>query len=142
MPATTRPLLTAIADASAKQRRSKIIGTWNGLSPALIEWHRRLLYPDLPNGSIPHLFPLRLRAQSAVHALDVLYAEPELDLILVVRSLESALPGSDRLVETAWANPLRDRLANDVRYRLLASQRFPASGYNLQEFLRVERDAP
>jgi hypothetical protein len=128
-PATAK-VLDVISDRAREVRTSVVLGTWNHLSPWLVEWsclQRRssiapTQIPRSPTGREHHSKPI-----------EWLLRDPP-DLVMLVSPAPGSTPPPGFLRETRWLDPVRKRLPRDPHFRLLSERDFLDSGYRLQTF--------
>jgi len=134
--ASTVEVLDAITDEAAKVRASVLLGTWNHLSPWLVEWsclqRGRSMDPD----RVPQTPTGRARQNTIVRWLAA--APPELLMILSTPPGTKPRPGF--AAETRWLEPLRKQLNRDPRSRLIRREDFPDAHYRLESFESTRTD--
>ncbi len=135
VPASTRQVVDAIADRAADSRSSVLLGTWNGLSPGLVEWHCLQRRSVIDPSRVPQDLVRRARRGDVV---DRLARTPHLEVVMVL----SEMAGSDLAAtvfgaETAWLDPVRARLARNKAFTPVDATEYPASGYRLTTYRLV-----
>ncbi len=123
-----QPMLDAFAD-SAKRRDGGVLvlGTWNGLSPALIEWNARRLDYAASEESAPLPSTGFEQARRRAWRLQKVIDQGDFRWIAVV----TAEPGSAFDQETAWLQPIVDGLRASEHYRAVGPSR-SAGAYSWQ----------
>jgi hypothetical protein len=128
-----RPLLDAVAAEAARAAAAPVlVGSWNELSPALVEWRLRQAGRRSP--------PLPLAPEEVAGGGDpaaVLQGSWEQGRpLLVLEVLGRRAAGRDAFrAETAALDPLRDAVAADPRFRRRRTHRFGAAGWRLRVYL-------
>jgi hypothetical protein len=144
-----RPLLDAVADSAAAEARGSVVaGTWNQLSPGLVEWHLRQRHPGVEAAWVPRraedLVRTRGTAPEAAGAALLDRVTEDAGLLFVVDALappDAATTPEWRAAfaeETAWLDALRAAVGADPRLVLETDVAYPAAGYRLRVF-RVRR---
>lgn len=111
-----------------------VLGTWNLLSPWLIEWHLRQRYPDLDRERIPRSGRQLGEIHPASICTDLTAAE-----VIVLGPLPSAhgsLAVRGYAAEIAALEPVVAALAGAPCYRLVGEKSHPRSGYRLRLYRR------
>lgn len=131
------PVVEAVAAAAADAPGgSVLVGSWNMLSPGLVEWEMRRRSADATEPAVPEL------AERLTGGI----TDPTRLLDRAGRILVLDLPEGAPAWNPAWPpeagrwNPLRTALAADPRFVLLTDQPFPATGYRLTVYA-TPRDA-
>jgi hypothetical protein len=144
VPATTGPVLDRILDA-ATQDRALVLGTWNQLSPVLVEWRDR---EQLAGAAAPELVVPEARDDSADVLLRRLRAGDAPPQVISIELDASAPPPSPEwaaayAAETAWLEPVRAALAaGGSGYALGSEERFPGTGYRLRMYRAIAISRP
>lgn len=144
VPSSVTPVLDQIAHWSTTSGRIRtsetaVLGSWNLLSPPLIEWHLRAL---LANSTREVPSELALTRQLARrHSPDLLKkelfeAKGSVRQLILIEPLPEAPWRDAFLVETAWLEPLRQALSTTPSFSLFADRSFPAAGYRLRLYVR------
>jgi hypothetical protein len=133
---STAAVLAEITDHAAESRSSVLLGTWNHLSPWLVEWSCLQRRPSMDHTQVPRS-PTRRRHRR--NPIGWLLANPP-DLAMVVSAAPDSSPRPGFVKETGWLNPVRRRLARDPRFRLLSRRDFPDAGYRLESFEPARAD--
>ena len=144
-------ILEHLADAVREEPQSAVLGTWNLLSPALLEWHFHLHHPELPGSELSRasreLTNVALSGDSSATLCDAVTFRR-------VIALEPLPP-------EAWKNPRREPpliwgFAEEIAplapvyaaletapcFRLVEEMEFNAGGYRLRIFDRHQGTAP
>ncbi len=140
-PPTTRRLLDRLTDVAASRPSSALAGYWNGLSPALVEWHLDLRHPEVPASRAPRDVHVDTRTSAPRQAVDRLARPGGPAVVLVLlreRRQAPAPPGYAR--EVAWVHPLRRALVADRRFVLDPRKGARVGGYRLWIFRRRPGD--
>ncbi len=128
--ASTTEVLDAITGEAAKVRASVLLGTWNHLSPWLVEWSCLQGGPSMDPDQVPQGPTGRARRSNVVGWLA---ADPP-DLVMVLSASPCSKPRAGFEAETRWLEPVRKQLARDSRFDLVSRQDFPSSPYRLESF--------
>jgi hypothetical protein len=128
--AATTELLVAITDHAEEARASVLLGTWNHLSPWLVEWSCLQRGPSMETTQVPRSPTGRRHRKNLVGWL--LQDSPE--LVMVVSPAPDSSPRAGLVKETRWLDPVRRRLARDPRFRKVFRRDFPDAGYRLEGF--------
>lgn len=138
VPGTVRPVLDAVNAGTPTPGDTVVIGTWNGLSPALLEWHGRLRSAGPEDPAVPKQPRRLVRPAEAAH----LAARAQASGVRRILVLDLAAGGDawrpEWETETSWLGPARIALARDQRWSEASYIAFPESGYSL----RVYRSSP
>jgi hypothetical protein len=131
--AAARPLLEAVAQEARRAAAAPVlVGYWNELSPALVEWRLRQAGERPP--PVP-LAPQEMPGWSDPAAvLQGTLEEGRPLLVLEVLGRRAACRDAFR-AETARLDPLRDAVAADPRFRRRRTHRFGAAGWRLRVYL-------
>jgi hypothetical protein len=124
---TTAEVLTAITDEAARVRSSVLLGTWNHLSPWLVEWSCLQRGPSMNPDQVPQ-GPTG-RPQRANIVSWIAADQPEIVMILSGAPGSQPRPGFED--ETVWVTPVRRQLAQDSRFALVLQEDFPTARYRL-----------
>jgi hypothetical protein len=131
--AAARPLLDAVAAEAVRAAAAPVlVGSWNELSPALVEWRLRQAGRRPP--------PVPLAPEEVAGGGDpAAVLQGSLDEgrpLLVLEVLGRRAAGRDAFrAETAALAPLRDAVAADPRFRRRRTHRFGAAGWRLRVYL-------
>ena len=128
--ASTAEVLDAITDEAAKARASVLLGTWNHLSPWLVEWSCLRRGPSMDPGQVPREPTGRVRRGNV---LGWLAADPP-ELLMVLSAAPGPPPRAGFIAETSWLDPVRRQLARDPRFHLISRKDFPEARYRLESF--------
>lgn len=134
VPSTALPLLDALA--AEADEPVVLLGTWNGLSPALVEWSLRQRRPR------PSHLPADRRALGRRKGLmeSLAAAPPGRRVAVLEATAEPAAWTVDwraaYAAETAWLDPLRDGFASLPGWVLERDLAPAGSGYRLRVFRR------
>lgn len=132
VPAAVGPTLDRVVELAAEEEGTLVLGTWNLLSPALVEWHFRRLHPNsaafLPR-TVHASSKARRRATADLpHIGQVLLLEPTVhmpsDLAAVARE------------ENAWLAEIRGSLETAGSHQLVGEEEMGVSGYRLRIYRR------
>jgi hypothetical protein len=130
VPASTAEVLEDITDLAAGVRVSVLLGTWNHLSPWLVEWSCLQRREEIDPSQVPRSPTSRKRGGITIGWIEA--AEP--DVVMVLSTSPNEDPPAGFEAETEWLEPVRRRLASDSRYQLASSKDFEASHYLLESF--------
>ena len=134
--ASTAEILNAITDEASKARASVLLGTWNHLSPWLVEWsclqRGRSMDPD----QVPQVPTGRTQRSDVVRWLTA--DQPE--LVMVLSAAPGTQPRSGFVAETRWLEPVRKQLARNPRFHLISQKDFPDARYRLESFQSTRTD--
>ena len=128
--ASTAEVLDAITDEAAKARASILLGTWNHLSPWLVEWSCLQRGRSMDPGQVPREPTGRARRGNV---LGWLAADPP-ELVMVLSAAPGSQPRAGFIAETSWLDPVRRQLARDPRFHLISRKDFPEARYRLEGF--------
>jgi hypothetical protein len=128
--ASTIELLDAITDRAAEVQSTVLLGTWNHLSPWLVEWSCLQRGSSMDPDQVPREPTGRARRRNLV---EWLAADPP-ELLMVVSASPRSRPRAGFIAETGWLEPVRKRLLRDARFDLVFQEDFPPTFYRLQAF--------
>ena len=134
--ASTTEVLEAITDEAARVRASVLLGTWNHLSPWLVEWSCLQRGPSMEPGQVPR------EPTGAAQRADVvawIAADPP-ELLMILSATPDSEPRAGFAAETRWLDPVRRRLSRDPRFHLVSRKDFPDAGYRLESFEVIRTD--
>ncbi len=137
VPATVRPVVDRLVEHSVEEEGSVLLGSWNLLSPALVEWHLRQRYPSLAETRTPGTWRRIARSRAAEPMRRGLATRRRIRRLLL-----AAAPGPPTAATvgfreaTAWLVPVRGALASGAGWQLHGTEDFPASGYRLEDYRR------
>jgi hypothetical protein len=142
LPGGTRRVLDAISDENAGSRGTVLLGTWNLLSTALVEWNQHLRRPQAQSVARPKnplWYGVGLDAEPLVQAIA---SDPAISSALVV-TLRPGDPAyrEGYAEEMAWLPAVRESLQRDSSFARESDRHFDDSGYELEVFRRVARGA-
>jgi hypothetical protein len=136
VPASNAEVLQAITDRAAGVRSSVLLGTWNHLSPWLVEWSCLQRPAEIDPSQVPRCPTSRERRGDTLGWISA----AEADLVMVL----STPPGEDPPVgfeaETGWLEPVRRGLVSDSHFQLASRMDFRASHYRLECFAPTRHD--
>jgi hypothetical protein len=133
---STVEILTEITNRAAGYRSSVVLGTWNHLSPCLVEWRCLQRGPSMKPTQVPRS-PTGRRHRK--NLMGWLLTDPP-DLLMVVSAAPDSSLRTGFITETRWLDPARRRLARDPRFRLVSRRDFPDTGYRLESFEPARTD--
>jgi hypothetical protein len=134
--ASTAEVLEAITDEATRVRASVLLGTWNHLSPWLVEWSCLQRGPSMEPGQVPR------EPTGAVQRADVvawIAADPP-ELVMVLSATPGSQPRAGFAAETLWLDPVRRQLTRDPRFHLVSRKDFADAGYRLESFEVIRTD--
>jgi hypothetical protein len=134
--AATTEVLDAIADRAAAVQSSVLLGTWNHLSPWLVEWSCLQRGSSMDPDQVPRDPTGRARRGN----IEGWLAADPLALLMVVSASPRSKPRAGFIAETAWLDPVRRRLAHDARFDLVSREDFPTAPYRLESFKPARTD--
>lgn len=136
--AATAEVLGVITHSAEEARSSVLLGTWNHLSPWLVEWSCLQRRHSMEPTQVPRSPTGRRHRRNLVGWL---LKDPS-ELVMVVSAAPGSSPRPGFVKETLWLDPVRKRLAQDPRFHLAFQKDFPDAGYRLETFQagRVERE--
>jgi hypothetical protein len=126
----TAELLNVITEQAEAIESSILLGTWNHLSPWLVEWSCLQRGPSMETTQVPRSPTSRRSRKDVVGWL--LASQP--DLVMVVSTAPGSLPRAGFAKETGWLDSARKRLVRDPRFLLVSRKDFAATGYRLECF--------
>jgi hypothetical protein len=129
-------ILTEITNRAAGYRSSVVLGTWNHLSPCLVEWRCLQRGPSMKPTQVPRS-PTGRRHRK--NLMGWLLNDPP-DLLMVVSAAPDSSLRAGFITETRWLDPARRRLPRDPRFRLVSRMDFPDTGYRLESFEPARTD--
>jgi hypothetical protein len=130
VPASTAEVLDAITNEAAKVRASVLLGTWNHLSPWLVEWSCLQRRPSMDPGQVPRELTARSRRGNVLGRLAV---DPP-ELLMVLSTAPGSQPRPGFAAETRWLDPVRKQLVRDPRFDLVSRKDFLDARYRLEGF--------
>jgi hypothetical protein len=128
--ASTIEVLGAITDRAAAVQSTVLLGTWNHLSPWLVEWSCLQRGASMDSDQVPREPTGRSRHGDVVGWLA---ADPPA-LLMVVSASPRSKPRAGFIAETGWLEPVRKGLAHDARFDLVSQEDFPNTSYRLESF--------
>jgi len=134
--ASTAEVLDAITDEAAMVQSSVLLGTWNHLSPWLVEWSCLQRGPSMDPAQVPREPTGRSRRGNI---LGWLAADPP-KLVMVISAAPGPPPRAGFIAETSWLDPVRRQLARDPRFHFISRKDFPAAPYCLESFEPTRTD--
>jgi len=134
--ASTTEVLVAITDRAAAVQVSVLLGTWNHLSPWLVEWSCFQRDPSMDPDQVPQEPTGRTRRRNVVRWLTA--DPPDLVMVLSANPDSASRPGFE--AETSWLGPTRKQLARDPRFDLVSLEDFPTAPYRLETFEPIRTD--
>jgi hypothetical protein len=134
--ASSAEVLEAIADEASRVRASVLLGTWNHLSPWLVEWSCLRRRPAMDPDQVPREPTGRARRTDV---LGWLTADPP-ELLMVLSAAPGTQPRPGFTAETGWLEPVRRQLARDPRFDLVLREDFPTARYRLESFEPIRND--
>ncbi len=134
--ASTEDVLNAITDEAAKVQASVLLGTWNHLSPWLVEWSCLQRDPSMDPDQVPQEPTGRSRRGNVVKWL----ATDPPDLLMVLSTAPGTQPRPGFVAETRWLEPVRRQLARDSRFELVSRKDFQKALYRLESFEATRTD--
>ncbi len=131
-------VLDDIARTALDARGSVFMGAWNELSPALVEWHCRIIRPGLRGEALPRSPRKILRSLEPRGLLDRIAADSRLDCVILLQ-LEPGAPAWSRafVSETDWLVPVANAISRDGRFTLSVSRDYPQTGYRLLVYTKT-----
>jgi len=134
--ASTTEVLDAITGEAAKVRASVLLGTWNHLSPWLVEWSCLQRRPSMDPDQVPQGPTGRARRSNVVGWL----ATDPPDLLMVLSTTPGTQPRPGFVAETRWLEPVRKQLGRDSRFDLVSRKDFQKAPYRLESFVATRTD--
>jgi hypothetical protein len=134
--ASTAEVLGAITGEAAQVRTSVLLGTWNHLSPWLVEWSCLQRGPSMALTQVPRE-PTRRSQRGDIRGW--LAAEPP-ELLIVLSATPGSKPRAGFGAETRWLEPVRRRLTHDPGFHLVSRKDFPDARYRLESFEPIRTD--
>ena len=134
--ASTTEVLEAITDRAAAVQSSVLLGTWNHLSPWLVEWSCLQRGSSMDPDQAPQEPTGRARRGNV---LGWLAANPP-ELLMVLSAAPGSKPRPGFRAENRWLEPVRKQLARDPRFHLVSQKDFPDSHYRLESFEPIRTD--
>lgn len=132
-----RPVLEAVTRPTEEGHEVLVLGTWNLLSPALVQWHalRRGSKPE--DGQLPRVWQESRRARK--EALERLRRFSE---VVVIEALPSLGPGraAEHARENRWLQPVRNELRDSGLFVLVGVEELPRAGYRVRRYRRVSSE--
>jgi hypothetical protein len=128
--AATAEVLGVITDHAGEARSSVLLGTWNHLSPWLVEWSCLQRGSSMELTQVPRSPTGR---RSRTKPIGWLLRDPP-ELVMVVSPTPDSSPRAGFVKETRWLDPVRKRLARNERFRLVLQEDFPDAGYRLETY--------
>jgi len=133
---STAEVLNAVTDEAAKVRRSVLLGTWNHLSPWLVEWSCLQRGPSMDPDQVPQAPAGRARRSNVVRWL----ATDPPDLLMVLSAQPDSAPRPGFRSETRWLEPVRKQLVRDPRFHLVSRKDNPDTHYRIECFESTRAD--
>jgi hypothetical protein len=129
MDPAVRDVLDLVTQACIGSRGTALLGTWNGLSPGLVEWQLRLEAGPLPLEKQPQGVNRFGKSLDPKALLDAIAADREVETTLIL------WPESERWAaafrdENPWIEALQSAARTDPRFELRGEAATP-SGYRL-----------
>jgi hypothetical protein len=134
--ASTAEVLEVITNKATSVRASVLLGTWNHLSPWLVEWSCLQRGPAMGPGQVPRAPAGGTRRGNV---LGWIAADPP-ELLMVLSAAPGSQPRVGFLAETGWLDPVRRQLTRDPRFHLVSRKGFPGSHYRLESFDPIRTD--
>ncbi|MEW6363539.1 MAG: hypothetical protein AB1714_02750 [Acidobacteriota bacterium] len=139
-PRNISPVLDQIARIAESTNGSVLLGTWNWFSPALVAWHCRIRFPEMPGHSIPKDISDLTDDQSPEGVADAISSTGGIVKILILHPIPPAQAWFTSFMrENGWLEPVGDAIMRDPRFDLRESKRFPKAGYELLVFRKIVR---
>lgn len=137
VPGAVREALDGVVQSMVAARGAVLIGYWNNLSPALVEWHARVRSAGPERATAP-LQARRLVRPEDAETLPARAWERGAGCILVLDLARGGQAwGQGWIDETAWLDPARAALASDPRWTAEPARAFLDSGYSLRVYHRA-----
>jgi len=134
--ASTAEVLNVITDEAAKVRYSILLGTWNHLSPWLVEWSCLQRGPSMDPDQVPQAPAGRARRSNVVKWL----ATDPPDLVMVLSAQPDSAPRPGFRSKTRWLQPVRKQLVRDPRFHLVSRKDIPDTHYRIECFESTRAD--
>jgi len=134
--ASTAEVLNVITDEAAKVRYSILLGTWNHLSPWLVEWSCLQRGPSMDPDQVPQAPAGRAQRSNVVRWL----ATDPPDLVMVLSAQPDSAPRPGFRSKTRWLQPVRKQLVRDPRFHLVSRKDFPDTHYRIECFESTRAD--
>ncbi len=130
--AAVTPVVDTIAATAAEVRGSVFLGSWNRLSPGLIQWHCYQQHPEITAAQIPQwLRGSRRRGD----LLSRLARDPTVERVLILDTTGAERPWQRSYREaTTWLEPIRHDIATAPGFIAESEHRFKAAGYVLRVY--------
>jgi phosphate starvation-inducible membrane PsiE len=137
VPATLRPVATAVAQAAATARGSVLAGYWNDFSPGLVEWDAWQSVRAFEASDVPRSADQVLRDAGPQRLPEIAAQRSNVSAVLILDlQRDDSAWREGWTQETGWLDPARRAMETDPRWRLRSQQVFPASGYRLRVYER------
>jgi len=133
----TTEVLDAITDKAARVRSSVLLGTWNHLSPWLVEWSCLQREPSMDPDQVPREPTGRARRGNV---LAWIAANPP-ELFMVLSAAPGSPPRAGFRAETRWLEPVRRQLVRDSRFHRVSRTDFPDAHNRLETFEPIRTGA-
>lgn len=131
---SVRSLLDAVVGCTATAGRTVLLGYWNGLSPALVEWHARWRSEGPTDPSVP-IRPRRLvRPGEAAQLAERALGSGVRRILVVELAAGGYAWGPGWEAEIGWLDPARAALLSDPRWIEESFLSLPQSGYSLRVY--------
>jgi hypothetical protein len=132
---SVRPVLDAIADAAWDARGTRLLGTWNNLSPGLVEWHCRLRRPGLDPIHIPEGRGKLGDGTSPLRVVEGWAQRGQIEDLLVLKLPKDSPEWTVEFErDNSWLPPIRSEIEASPKFELEDEQVFPDSGYRLLKY--------
>jgi len=129
VPSSTQKVLDEIASEAEQARSSVLLGSWNLLSPWLVEWHILHFTRGSVTARVPRHLVGRERRGDVLGRLD---GDSTLEVVMILDANSDSVPTrSGYGEETAWLDVVRRDIVGDTRFVLVAHEEFHDSGYQL-----------
>lgn len=138
VPRGAEQVIEAVYQAASRDGATAILGTWNLVSPSLVEWHLRLRHSDLD----PERFPVAVRPDQV--RVEEICDDLAADQVIAL----DPLPGARRRAVRGYAEeiaplaPLYAALGEAPCFRLESERAFARSGYRLRLYRRLAGGGP
>lgn len=128
VPSAVRPVADTLVETATSSPEVLLLGTWNLLSPPLVEWELRQRAPEAA-GRLHFV-----RASDGVEGVEEqLEALAPGGLVVVI---ERTAQDDGFEAETSWLEPVRRTLPSDPRFERVWQRDFPTAGYRLEAYSR------